>query len=130
MSFPAALRPAARSAYRDVLRAARVTFEEDPVRRAQLVGAVRTTFQSPNLMDPSKPPVQPLEGPPVDFSSPEEIQKRINEWKEVAVFLRKNVVQGRLAEDGTYSESCWRGGAGNRKVWKRGREWVWRSRRS
>lgn len=105
MSFPAALRPAARSAYRDVLRAARVTFQQDPARHAQFVGAIRPTFMSSTLTDPSKPMVQPLEGPEVDFSAPEEVQKRINEWKEVADFLRKNVVQGRLEENGTYSES-------------------------
>ncbi|BEI86297.1 hypothetical protein CcaverHIS002_0605840 [Cutaneotrichosporon cavernicola] len=84
MSFPAALRPAARSAYRDVLRAARDTFHADPARHAQF------------------PPAQPLEGPPVDFAAPEEIQKRVSEWKEVASFLRKNVVQGRQDETGTF----------------------------
>ncbi len=109
MTFPAALRPAARSAYRDVLRAARATFHADPTRHAQFIAAVRPTFQSATLTDPAKPPVQPLEGPPVDFAAPEEIQKRIGEWKEVAEFLRKNVVQGRQDETGTFSESGWVG---------------------
>lgn len=122
MSLPAALRPAARSAYRDVLRAARVTFERDPARHAQFVGAIRPTFLSPTLTNPSKPQVQPLEGPPVDFDAPEEIQKRINEWKEVAEFLRKNVVQGRLQENGSYGESLSPrdgGGRTGRREWER-----------
>lgn len=105
MTFPAALRPATRSAYRDVLRAARVTFHADPARHAQFVAAIRPTFMSTTLTDPAKPPLQPLEGPPVDFAAAEEIQKRIGEWKEVASFLRKNVVQGRQDESGTFSES-------------------------
>lgn len=105
MSFPASLKPAARSAYRSVVRAARVTFQDDPARFAQLINAVRPTFESPTLTDPAKPPPPPLEGPAPDLSAPEEIAKRIQEWQEVAVFLRKNVVQGRLdQESGRYSE--------------------------
>ncbi|GMK57200.1 hypothetical protein CspeluHIS016_0400340 [Cutaneotrichosporon spelunceum] len=102
MSLPAALRPAARSAYRDVVRAARATFYNDPARHAQFVAAIRPTFLSATLTDPAKPPLQPLEGPPVDFAAPEEIQKRVAEWKEVATFLRKNVVQGRQDENGRF----------------------------
>lgn len=105
MSFPTSLVPAARSAYRSVFRAARVTFQDDPTRFAQMMAAVRPTFQSPTLTNPAQPPPVPLEGPAPDLSSPEEISKRIQEWNEVAAFLRKNVVQGRLDEQsGTYSE--------------------------
>lgn len=118
--IPAALAPAARSAYRDVLRAARTTFHGDPPRHVALVTALRATFESPTLTAPTssvahsapKPKRRSLlrkqqqeEVPQVDPTSEEELAKRIQEWKDVAEFLRKNVVQGRLDEQkGTYSE--------------------------
>lgn len=118
--IPASLAPAARSAYREVLRAARTTFQGDPTRHIALVTALRATFESPTLTAPTssvahsapKPKRRSLlrkekaEGvPEVDPASPEELAKRIQEWKDVAEFLRRNVVQGRLNEEtGTYSE--------------------------
>lgn len=116
--IPAELAPSARSAYRSVLRAARQTFHGDPPRHVALVTALRATFESPTLTAPentvahSKPkPVRRSmlrkqeEAPAVDPASTEELSKRIQEWKDVAEFLRKNVVQGRLDEQsGTYSE--------------------------
>ena len=108
MTFPATLRPAARSAYRAVLRSARLTFHGDPVRHAQMLAVVRETFQSPTLTAPTlnsaapkKPSLEDAE--PVDPASPDELAKRVNEWIEVAAFLRRNVVQGELDEKkGTY----------------------------
>lgn len=35
----------------------------------------------------------------------EELEKRIGEWKEIALFLRRNVVQGEKGEDGSYRAS-------------------------
>lgn len=117
--IPANLAPAARSAYRDVLRAARTTFQGDPARHVALVTALRATFESPTLTAPTgtvahSPPKpkrrsllrkKEVEEPQVDPTSPEELAKRIQEWKDVAEFLRRNVVQGQLDEQtGTYSE--------------------------
>ena len=34
--------------------------------------------------------------------TPEDIEKRIGEWKEIALFLRRNVVQGERGDDGSY----------------------------
>ena len=31
-----------------------------------------------------------------------ELEKRIGEWKEIALFLRRNVVQGEQGEDGSF----------------------------
>ncbi|TXT13521.1 hypothetical protein VHUM_00888 [Vanrija humicola] len=101
-TFPAAIRPAARSAYRAVLRAARQTFANDPARHAAMVGTAREVFASPTLST-GPPPPPPLEGPAPDPASAEELGKRVQEWQDVALFLRRNVVQGRLDEaSGTY----------------------------
>lgn len=111
MAIPSTLLPAARSAYRNVLRSARATFHNDPPRHAAMVVAVRETFASPTLTRPGAelppPTLNEATGEPivVDLSSPEELQKRINEWNEVATFLRRNVVQGRQDDQGVYSES-------------------------
>lgn len=108
--IPATLVPAARSAYRDVLRSARITFSGDPLRHAQMLTVLRSTFESPTLTTPGKAPVSlELEegdgSPAADPASPAELEKRIQEWKEVAAFLKQNVVQGRLDEEsGRYSE--------------------------
>lgn len=37
--------------------------------------------------------------------SEEELEKRIGEWKEIALFLRRNVVQGEQGEDGAFRMS-------------------------
>ncbi|WOO77329.1 Mitochondrial zinc maintenance protein 1, mitochondrial [Vanrija pseudolonga] len=101
-AFPQALKPAARSAYRAVLRASRQTFHADPARHSAMVTTARGVFASPTLTG-DKPPPPPLEGPAPDLSSEAELAKRIQEWNEVALFLRRNVVQGRLDESsGTY----------------------------
>ncbi|GFZ45288.1 hypothetical protein JCM24511_03014 [Saitozyma sp. JCM 24511] len=116
--IPASLRPAARSAYREVLRAARVTFQGDAPRRLALTHAVRQTFSSPTLTPPSQSqpsasasssaPPRSAPGPAGSTASadpapsPEELAKRIEEWREVAVFLRRNVVQGVKDEEGAY----------------------------
>lgn len=109
--IPAALAPAARSAYRSVLRSARITFSGDPARHGQMLAVLRTTFESPTLAAPSSatstpPPLEEGDGSStVDPRSPEELAKRIQEWKEVANFLRQNVVQGQLdQETGRYRE--------------------------
>ncbi|WWD18393.1 hypothetical protein CI109_102843 [Kwoniella shandongensis] len=96
MSFPASLAPAARSAYRSVLRSARVTFQGDPARHLALITALRSTFSSPTLTPPTS---QTTTDQPIGEA---EISKRIEEWKEAAVFLRKNVVQGEETGDGTW----------------------------
>ncbi|KAL1412936.1 hypothetical protein Q8F55_000685 [Vanrija albida] len=102
MAIPAALRAPARSAYRSVLRASRQTFHNDPERHAAMVTTVRGVFLSPTLTG-ARPPPPPLEGEAPDLSSEAELAKRIAEWNEVALFLRRNVVQGRLDEaSGTY----------------------------
>jgi hypothetical protein len=35
----------------------------------------------------------------------EDLEKRIGEWKEIALFLRRNVVQGEQGQDGAFRES-------------------------
>jgi hypothetical protein len=111
MAIPVSLAPAARAAYRAVLRSARITFAGDPIRHAQLATIMRATFESPTLTAPGKPTPASLEleegdgSAAPDLTSPAELEKRIKEWTEVAHFLRQNVVQGRLNEEtGTYSE--------------------------
>lgn len=120
--FPAALKPAARSAYREVLRAARITFQGtsflalffsithiyqfsgDPSRHYALLTALRATFSSPTLTPPpsaSSPSAIPISEESVGV---DEIVKRITEWKELARFLKKNVVQGVKGDDGAWSE--------------------------
>lgn len=121
--FPAALKPAARSAYREVLRAARITFQGtsflalfffkithiclfsgDPSRHYALLTALRATFYSPTLTPPpsaSLPSAIPISEESVGV---DEIVKRITEWKELARFLKKNVVQGVKGDDGAWSE--------------------------
>ncbi|RXK41619.1 hypothetical protein M231_01118 [Tremella mesenterica] len=132
MSFPVNLRPQARSAYRAVLRATKITFNEkkgDEPRKIALRSLLRQTFSSPTLTPPSQLP-QSSTSPSNSISqsqstskvnensdsaiSPkgiereevhvkfEELKKRIEEWKEVALFIRKNVVQGVKDEQGTF----------------------------
>ncbi|KAK8858505.1 hypothetical protein IAR55_002732 [Kwoniella newhampshirensis] len=99
-AFPASLAPAARSAYRSVLRSARITFQGDPARHLALISALRSTFQSPAL----SPPIEstPSSTDATAQIGQEEIAKRIEEWKEAAVFLRRNVVQGEEQNDGSW----------------------------
>jgi hypothetical protein len=52
---------------------------------------------------PPPPPVEEVtEEETVTY---EELEKRIGEWKEIALFLRRNVVQGEKGEDGSYRMS-------------------------
>ncbi|WRT67691.1 uncharacterized protein IL334_004663 [Kwoniella shivajii] len=110
MSFPASLKPAARSAYRSMLRASRITFQGDPIRHVQMLSVLRQTFSSPSLTPPS-PGSAELSTPskasfdPIieqDKVKEDEIQQRIQEWNEAAKFLRQNVVQGVQDQDGTW----------------------------
>jgi hypothetical protein len=84
-----------------------------------MVSAVRQTFTSPTLTPPKPttprqaeptscssatappPPVEDIQVEETDISA-EELEKRIGEWKEIALFLRRNVVQGEKGEDGSY----------------------------
>lgn len=89
-----------------------------------MVSAVRQTFLSPTLTPPK--PTTPREPEPTSCGSastppappptedvqesekdvtPEDIEKRIGEWREIALFLRRNVVQGERGEDGSYRMS-------------------------
>ncbi|WWC96005.1 hypothetical protein V866_002872 [Kwoniella sp. B9012] len=109
MSFPASLKPAARSAYRSMLRASRITFNGDPTRHVQMLSVLRQTFSSPSLTPPQPGSAELRSSPDATFQpvveeqvEEGEIQKRIEEWKETAQFLRKNVVQGVQDEDGTW----------------------------
>ena len=93
----------------------------DPTRHLAMVQAVRQTFASPTLTPPkpntprapeptscsSAPaPPPPVEETPVEEEVSEaELEKRIGEWKEIALFLRRNVVQGEQGEDGTFRMS-------------------------
>jgi complex III assembly factor LYRM7 len=86
-----------------------------------MVQAVRQTFISPTLTPPkpttpraaeptscsSAPtPPPPVEETPVEEEVSEaELEKRIGEWKEIALFLRRNVVQGEQGEDGSFRMS-------------------------
>ena len=45
-----------------------------------------------------------MSAPVEETISEEEIAKRIKEWKEVALFLRRNVVQAEQDEGGSYRE--------------------------
>lgn len=104
----------------------------DPQRHLALTTALRQTFSSPTLTTPGSPSSSRQPDPPtscsgslssttttpssasssalqaeestLDPSSPEELSKRIEEWKEIALFLRRNVVQGELKGDGSYRE--------------------------
>ncbi|WWD04768.1 hypothetical protein V865_002839 [Kwoniella europaea PYCC6329] len=109
MSFPASLKPAARSAYRSMLRASRITFNGDPTRHVQMLSVLRQTFSSPSLTPPQPGSAELRSSPEATFQpiveeqvEEGEIKKRIEEWKETAQFLRKNVVQGVQDEDGTW----------------------------
>jgi hypothetical protein len=94
-----------------------------------MVQAVRQTFSSPTLTPPkpttpraaeptscssaAAPAPEPLveEIPAETEVSEEELEKRIGEWKEIALFLRRNVVQGEQGDDGSFrmsSLSCFR----------------------
>jgi len=93
----------------------------DPTRHLAMVQAVRQTFISPTLTPPkpSTPraaeptscssgpvPPPPVEDKPVEEEVSEvELEKRIAEWKEIALFLRRNVVQGEQGEDGSFRMS-------------------------
>jgi hypothetical protein len=56
---------------------------------------------------PPQPPSPPVEEITVEETvTYEELEKRIREWKEIALFLRRNVVQGEKGEDGSYRMSC------------------------
>ena len=93
----------------------------DPTRHLAMVQAVRQTFISPTLTPPkpSTPraaeptscssgpvPPPPVEETPVEEEVTEaELEKRIAEWKEIALFLRRNVVQGEQGEDGSFRMS-------------------------
>ncbi|KAL7423304.1 hypothetical protein Q5752_002605 [Cryptotrichosporon argae] len=108
-AIPASLRPAARSAYRAVLRSARLTFNGDPQRYVALHTALRSTFTSPTLRAPGAGAAEaapdPLLAPvdtQVDYASEAELAKRIAEWDEVARFLRRNVVQGVQQDSGSF----------------------------
>jgi len=86
-----------------------------------MVQAVRQTFISPTLTPPSPTtpraaeptscssapaPPPPVEETPVEEEVSEaELEKRIGEWKEIALFLRRNVVQGEQGEDGSFRMS-------------------------
>jgi hypothetical protein len=86
-----------------------------------MVQAVRQTFISPTLTPPkpttpraaeptscsSAPtPPPPVEETPVEEEVSEaELENRIGEWKEIALFLRRNVVQGEQGEDGSFRMS-------------------------
>lgn len=75
------------------------------MRHAQFVTVLRNTFASPTLSIPGKVTPPPLEGDIPDPASEPELRKRIQEWNDVAKFLRENVVQGRLDDKtGSYSE--------------------------
>ncbi|WVQ80715.1 hypothetical protein IAT38_002820 [Cryptococcus sp. DSM 104549] len=101
-AFPAALKPAARSAYRDVLRAARITFQGDPTRHIAMLNTVRATFLSPTLTPPQATPPTSDGTPDVQTATEEDLAKRINDWKDVARFLRQNVVQGEQTPEGNW----------------------------
>ena len=86
-----------------------------------MVSVVRQTFTSPTLTPPKPttprqaeptscssasepappPPVEEVKEEEKDISA-DELEKRIAEWKEIALFLRRNVVQGEQGEDGSY----------------------------
>ncbi|WVR06277.1 hypothetical protein IAU60_003307 [Kwoniella sp. DSM 27419] len=119
--FPPALKPAARSAYRAMLRASRITFQGDPARHVQMLTAVRQTFSSPSLTPPapasasssssssssSSPSVSATspsqQAPPLVEDIPEEeVAKRIEEWHAAARYLRSNIVQGVQSDQGTW----------------------------
>ncbi|EIW73650.1 hypothetical protein TREMEDRAFT_24381 [Tremella mesenterica DSM 1558] len=107
MSFPVKLRPQARSAYRAVLRATKITFNGDEPRKIALRSLLRQTFSSPTLTPPSQLPQSSAsrmkpDSQPQSTSKFEELNQRIEEWKEVALFIRKNVVQGVKDEQGTF----------------------------
>jgi len=93
----------------------------DPTRHLAMVQAVRQTFISPTLTPPSPttpraaeptscssapaPPPPVEETPAEEEVSEAELEKRIGEWKEIALFLRRNVVQGEQGEDGSFRMS-------------------------
>ncbi|KAI6005484.1 RF-1 domain-containing protein [Pisolithus albus] len=92
MSATPALRAAARSAYRDLLRASASTFVGDePVKRAFRV-KMRTEALALNE---------------VERNDPGRVEEKIQLAKELAMMLRRNVVQARKIESGTDGET-WR----------------------
>jgi len=125
-SLPHSLKPAARSAYRAVLRSARITFDGqprhlstprntalmhhlkgDPPRRLALQTAVRQTLSSPTLSTHGQASTSSPTASSSNTSEATEVEqsKRIEEWLEVALFLRRNVVQGVQEEEGAFRES-------------------------
>ncbi|WWC88769.1 uncharacterized protein L201_003682 [Kwoniella dendrophila CBS 6074] len=110
-TFPVSLKPAARSAYRSMLRASRITFNGDPTRHVQMLSVLRQTFSSPSLKAPAAGSAELRSSPDATFKpiieetstvTDEEIKQRIDEWNEAAKFLRQNVVQGVQDDDGTW----------------------------
>ncbi|KAJ9094311.1 hypothetical protein QFC19_007996 [Naganishia cerealis] len=124
-SMPAHLVPEARSTYRALLRASTITFAGDKPNQSQFRAIIRATFASPTLSSPiaknTTPPPKPVEKPQtpcesyaaslddrssssltekdVQQMSEAEFQERLKHWREVAMILRQNVVQGRKVEN-------------------------------
>ncbi|KAJ9118121.1 hypothetical protein QFC22_004022, partial [Naganishia vaughanmartiniae] len=126
-SMPAHLVPEARSTYRALLRASSITFAGDKPNQTQFRSIIRATFASPTLSSPlaknssppppPPPPAEKLQTPcetyaaslddrsssslvekDVQQMSEAEYQERLKHWREVAVILRQNVVQGKKVE--------------------------------
>lgn len=90
MSATPALRVAARSAYRDLLRASASTFAGDePVKRAFRL-KMRTESLALNE---------------VERNDPGRVEEKIQLAKELAMMLRRNVVQARKIESGMDGET-------------------------
>lgn len=85
-----------------------LTLIGDLPRRIALDQTARGAFSSPTLVVPAaSTPDSAVTAPEAEEApvSIEELQKRIEEWNEIAAFLRKNIVQGEKDESGSYSES-------------------------
>ncbi|PPR00051.1 hypothetical protein CVT24_009007 [Panaeolus cyanescens] len=90
MSLTPALRAATRAAYRDVLRAASITFSGDPPVLQAFKSKIRSDITQ-NLP-----------------SNPEAVQERITFVREVADVLRKNIVQGTKVTENEAGEGLYR----------------------
>jgi complex III assembly factor LYRM7 len=75
------------SAYRHLLRAARLTFKGDPAIYGAAQSQIRDGFRQNASLDPASP----------------EVPNHIKHAEEVAKILRENVVQGQKKEGDTYS---------------------------